>query len=527
MAITNCINKKFSTPIQSPSNKKATKIFNDDLAISAVAQKAIPSPKSKETGDQPSLHDDLFNSIPGSCFEIGTSISLLEQPGDASVAVEEAAQALAQSIQSVFSQDGNGPLLKMGKGSKTLKEIYRQFLIDNCKPGKDIGRCRDFDLQASWDQVGPDWVVFQLIRSSRSLENPLANMLTKIRILCAFGEMIKALMSEEENIPFLASHFEKNAQTLRKRIGDVSEKIKHPEFDSPQARARTERMPVVENRSLGGLTPPISPRDGKVHQVGSGEIYVGSPIGDGKNMKASSFEPVHEEWRIKYLELEKTHGRNGLPRQGQPIKDSKRPGLLTEYSNAHMPESFKEAGLPELLKKNEWDHGSGINRWFIKGTYAKESWNADLPAAGSHSNTTVEALTAINFLSRKSIFGNRDAALGAGLMISAFMNFGGYHSFVETFLIAQAAAEKRKFEVKVRKTQGRRLYREMMEATRTLTPPATVEKANRYKEAYDRAEEPQSPVSTAVQQAAASSVEKQPQKSLFNRIADYFFSATM
>lgn len=63
-----------------------------------------------------------------------------------------------------------------------------------------------------------------------------------------------------------------------------------------------------------------------------------------------------------------------------------------------------------------------------------------LPSAGAQSGSTCDILLALNTLSPKPIYGNAELALPAGLGIAAFMNFGGYHTFAETFPIAEAAA---------------------------------------------------------------------------------------
>ncbi|MBS0653917.1 MAG: hypothetical protein JSR39_10395, partial [Verrucomicrobia bacterium] len=171
-------------------------------------------------------------------------------------------------------------------------------------------------------------------------------------------------------------------------------------------------------------------------------------------------------------------------RQGQVIEDLTRPGILTEYAVQRIPSSFKEAGLPELLESKEYHHGTGINRWQLKGTYPRESWAHEMPAAGAHSGGTVDTLFALDCMSRNSIFGDAEIVRPAGLLISSFMNFGGYHSFVESFPIAQAMAEDREFVVHVDADMKRTLYRDVMAITAMYAGEAAGEQVMKYHHAY-------------------------------------------
>lgn len=472
-------NLTIETNFQDRTQSKGAGVSRNDVSVQKTSKVYQPSThRSKEEGDLPDLHDNLFNFIPGSCFEIGSSIALLRNPGQAGEVIDRSAQRLAQVMETVFSQEIGLTPFSQGGVSKTLREWFKEKLVDRCSPGPDLGRCRDGSFN------GWPWLQKQLNLSSQSDAYTPDNMLCKITIFCAFGELLKALAEGGGDVQLLASLFNQTQDEFQSRIGQISKQIKHAGFDSKEARARTERAPLIDNRSVNGLTPPVVPRDGKTHRIGSGEVYVGEDFHDGKKLHDCSFhDPALEPLRRRYLELEKQHGRNGLPRQGQPIQDQRRPGMLSEETFLRMPESFKQAGLPELLKENSYEHGSGINRWFIKGSYARQSWEHDLPAAGAHSNTTVEGFIALNCLGETSLFGDRDAALSAGLMIASFMNFGGYHSFVETFPIAQAIAKNEVFQVQVGPKQKQSLYKQMIRAAKNYASES-MDAIQKFEKAY-------------------------------------------
>ena len=145
-------------------------------------------------------------------------------------------------------------------------------------------------------------------------------------------------------------------------------------------------------------------------------------------------------------------GRQSVPRLGQDISDLYAPGLLGDSSQKLIPQAFKALGLQHAIDTHLFEHGSGLNRWQLTGTYAKQSWNNSLPAAGSQSAGTTSFFSSVNCLNEESIFGSPEA-LKAGLLVASFMNFGGYHSFIESFPIAQAIATNTKFETIVTAAQ--------------------------------------------------------------------------
>ena len=117
-------------------------------------------------------------------------------------------------------------------------------------------------------------------------------------------------------------------------------------------------------------------------------------------------------------------------------------------------------------------------------SYAKGGWLNGLPAAGSHSGGTVDILLALDCLSGESLFGNRDVVIPAGLLISSFMNFGGYHSFNETFPIAQAYGFGERFDVDSKERSAKKLYSDFDRTARLYTPDLASDKVSTFKRAY-------------------------------------------
>lgn len=210
--------------------------------------------------------------------------------------------------------------------------------------------------------------------------------------------------------------------------------------------------------------------------LGFGEVY------HTDEMKA--FDEEGKQVIERYKNIESAEGRQGMKRQGQDMDDPNRPGLVGKSGIELIPEAFKNTHLLESIKSHELSHGSGVNRWQLHGSYAIDSWDHDFPAAGVHSGGASDILLAFNCMDEKSIFGNKQT-MSLGLLISSFMNFGGYHSFIETFPIALAAANNTTFKVAVIKAQ-QNLYDELAAVARKSSPEAS-EEIIKYLEAYKAA----------------------------------------
>ena len=119
------------------------------------------------------------------------------------------------------------------------------------------------------------------------------------------------------------------------------------------------------------------------------------PMAEGSEGESKEAQEALQAVIDRYCELEKTKGRQGMPRLGQDITKTYRPGLLGDSSEALVPEKFREK-LSKALKDHHFEHGSGLNRWRLTGTYPKQSWQHGLPAAGAHSGGTSDIFLALN-----------------------------------------------------------------------------------------------------------------------------------
>lgn len=443
-------------------------------------QRALPplTPnRSLEVGDRPRFHDDLFNFIPAVCFEIGSAISMLNNPGMVGGVIGGYAQKLSRVMNKIYNGSGGQQLITFNGNTLSLKEVFDLKILKPLSPESDqIGRCSCEQLGQEWlSGAGFKWLVSKL--DSPVIDNSYKDTLTKLRAINGFGSIIwESLIAHktfQENRIVLESIL-----PIDSRLSEIfhyfGAQLAHDAFNSFEGRARTERPPIIEGR-------PINKLEG-VDLFASGHLY------------GQSFGRIYHEAGIsdlvlkqKYMALEIEKGRQGMPRSGDPIIDKNRPGLLSEHSFEAMPKAFREINLPLLLKEFAFPHGSGTSRWRLHGTQALASWEADKPAAGAYSLGAVVMLLGMGCLERGNItdfIGNSDKILPAGLAISSFMNFGGYHSFVETFPIAQALAQNCKLEVPIAKSKMLSLYGDIKNATTKYCPTETNMQVHNFYAAY-------------------------------------------
>lgn len=340
-----------------------------------------------------------------------------------------------------------------------------------------VGRCLDKSLEASWlQEAGKVWLARQLTTSSK--DNDHLPLLTKLRAFNAFGAIVWESLSLVDkptaatNLAAISPILPIGADSFDTLLSYVRTSLAHAKFNLPETRARTERAPIVLGESLGGRADVKLLDNGLEVGESFGRIYHASQIND-------------EKLRRAYAAQEKKFGRQGMNRVGNPVADLSRPGLLSEFALEAMSSAFRETGLVAALGAHGLPHGSGTSRWMLHGTQAKASWDNDKPAAGGHSLGAVVMLLAMGSLDRsgKEFFGNPHVQIPAGLAIATFMNFSGYHSFVETFPIAAAAANRENFEVPVRNDSMRKLYADMAKAVQTYAPAAYAMVVS-YQEAY-------------------------------------------
>ncbi|HSW72632.1 MAG TPA: hypothetical protein VLG44_04420 [Chlamydiales bacterium] len=412
--------------------------------------------------------DPLGNFVPSSCFETAASISILDRPGKAGETLDLFARQFARTLELVYSPDGIGDTIVQyqGKGI-TLRERYNIKILAELRPKCDqIGRCPDISLEEEWFKgAGVKWLKAQLEISSRSPHYTYANTLTKVRVLHPFGlYIVIELLADSKNAPVIAKLLGKEEAVVLERYNSARKLVWDPEFNAVDKRARMERAPLVgAEYGLGTSLEGTPLRDGNTCDFGYGYAF-------GLVFHPDDVKPLalQEQYR---KDLQK-FGQQGIKRVNQPIQDYERPGILSEHAVHHMPISFRSTGLESQLGSHRFIHGTGLNRWHSLGSYAKESRAHSLPAAGSHSGGASNFFVGLNCLSEEPILGRKDIAEQCGLLFSAFANFGGYHTIVETFPIAQAVAANAKFRIVVNErqgTHGKHLYADFVLAARAHT----------------------------------------------------------
>ncbi|MCX7091247.1 MAG: hypothetical protein NTU48_07355 [Legionellales bacterium] len=426
--------------------------------------------RSKEEGDNPSYTDSMFNFVPGSAFEIGASLAILDHPGRAGRLIDNYAKQLSallfQVYETSFGDETIIPNQTKPTEREALKTHFNRRVLSELRPSSDqIGRCLDEKLEDGWiddTKQGLQWLIKQLNIDSNTESYDYKNMLTKLRAINAVGGILRDLMSpcnpgsdlsvQEESLrkkQIAATMLGKPLDLIEERIAQIRTHIFHPAFNDPVTRGRSEKIPKVFGRAITDF-PDVS-----VHTVDAAKVKLGFGRVFHSTAMTGNATVIAEHERLEKI------GRQAMPRLGQDIKNLSTPGLLGESSQRLIPQAFQSIGLQEAIDAHAYEHGSGLNRWQLTGQYSKQSWDNNLPAAGSQSATTTTFFTALNCLGAESLFGNPDA-LQLGLIVASFMNVGGYHSFVETFPIAQAVAKNVVFAVQVSAAQ-RKLYTHIKE----------------------------------------------------------------
>ncbi len=454
-----------SSSSSSATSESPTPIGGRTVIRRTASPRPIPTPPMPPERSV----DTLGNFVPSSCFETAAAISILDRPGKAGETLDGFARQFSRTLDLVYAPGGIGDEIVQFEGKPIrLRDLYDSKIINELRPaGDQIGRCPDPSLQADWLKgAGVKWLKEQLALPSTSPDYNYANMLTKIRVLHPFGAyVIIELMKDPRNAPVVARLLGKDVDVVTERCNTAKDLVWDAEFNSTPKRAREERTPLVgiehgPGTSLAGV--PL--RDGLV----SSDFGYGRAFGLIYHPDAIESPDLREQ----YLQDLRKFGQQGIRRVDQPVVDDARPGILSEYALTHMPAPFRVGGLEEQLRTHRVPHGTGLNRWNPIGTYATESRAHNLPAAGSHSGGAANLFVGLNCLSEEPIVGRKDIAEQTGLLFAAFTNIGGYHTFVETFPIAQAVASNTKFRISVGERQGRNgkhLYADFAQAAQEHT----------------------------------------------------------
>ncbi len=423
-------------------------------AIYGMDSKGKPESVAKSSPQGVTLSDAQEQVISNSkFFEAGASMSLLGQPGKIGDVFDTHAKELATLLrQGLSKQSHAGEALVYFQGREQhLRDLLKASIQPLSIQSDQIGR------QMTSEQAFHPWLLETLStplqgRLDGSGKQSHIELLTKIRALSAFGTTIWQLMNPVENRrqPELYSQhkeantaaciallreagFEAQADDFADRFKEFSSKTRTPAFDNPLSRARSERMPMVEI-------------DGELRRVnGIYEDAAKFGLGFGQVVQNVAAPESAEQTALRAALGDRNQNINAIAREGAPIADLTRPFTMSEIDMENVPDAYAKLGIAEMLDQYAMLHGTGINRWQLFGTFAMESNLKGLPSAGAHSGGTCDILLALSTLNPQRIYGNEELALPAGLGIAAFMNFGGYHTFSETFPIAEAAAANRPY----------------------------------------------------------------------------------
>jgi hypothetical protein len=451
-------------PLANVSSAKVKVLGCAALAIAAAGvmvyscckkRAVVPLQRSKEEGERPALHDPLFNFIPGSCLETAASIALLKNPGKAGRQIDTASLKIADVLNFCYAQKNANAFIVDPKGNRIplLKALDAAILHELRPTGNQLGRCLNYEGNDWFAGDGVRWLLQELEKPLKPGDHLL--LLTKIRAISALGKFIYD--NYAKNPELMAKITGQPQSALQKKYEALLRKVRNEGFSSAESRSRSERAPIIDGVSISRLDPQPVRLPGGRYGGSNGDIYV-----------ADSFDQRHRAVADKFDAMKRELSAEGIPRENQVIDDNQRPGILTEFSFKAMPKAFEKAGLKDLLKDNALPHGNGINRWMQQGSYIRQAMERDLPIAGAHSGSAADILFALDCLRDTTIFGDREYTESVGVLISAWMTFGGYHSFIETFPIAQAAAADQVFKSAVTTTR-KKFYEAFLGAARRFT----------------------------------------------------------
>lgn len=415
-------------------------------------------------------------------FEAGASMSLLDEPGKVGDVFDDQASKLANLLECGLreqSKAGDMPVYFLGRRQPLRDVLVASVMMPLSSSTDQIGRQGESDVPLQ------TWLLYTLSTSLRgqpdgSGKQGFSEFLTKVRTLGAFGGTLWNLMHPQEDPqqPQLYSQhkahntaaciallreagFDVQADRFVAQFNEFSVKTHAPAFDDPVTRARSERMPMVV---MEGKLRPVAGlyEDGGKFGLGFGQVVQNTvdPRSTEQSALRKALGPDNENI-------------NAIRRDGAPIEDVSRPFTMSEMDIKNVPEPYAKLDIVKMLEEHKVVHGTGINRWQVYGSFAMESNLQGRPSGGSQSGSTCNTLLALNTLSPEGIYGNPDLARPAGLGIAAFMNFGAYHTFAETYPIAEAAAVNRPY-IPTNTSVARQadLYQKMEAVTQRYSPQA-------------------------------------------------------
>ncbi|WP_160107471.1 hypothetical protein [Pseudomonas izuensis] len=403
------------------------------IAIHGTNSQAKPEPLAISSRQGVTLSEAREQAISNSrFFEAGASLSLLNQPGKVSDVFDQQALQLACVLRQGMSEKGLAGRARayyQGK-EQSLSDVLQQIVIDPFAADSGwLGR------HTSSEPEPLQWLLETLStpfqgRLDGTGKQTYTELFTKICAVAVFGDTIWQLMNPQEDdrqpqMYALHKHsniaaftallkeagLDEQADAFMQRVKEFSSRTRTPAFDNPISRARSQNTSSA-NEDKGGC--------------------------DLNN--------------------------NVIARQ---------PFTLSQAEMGNMPQAYAELGLHQMLGQFCVAPDTTLNPWQPFGTFALESNLNGLPSAGSQSGNMCDLLLSLNVLSPQSIYGNENVALPAGLGLAAMLNAGGYHTFVETVPLAEAAANNRRyFPGNVAAASYGDLYQRIEKATQYYSPEA-------------------------------------------------------
>ncbi|MFP2431142.1 hypothetical protein [Enterobacter ludwigii] len=361
-------------------------------------------------------------------LEAFISINIINEPCEIGMYLDKYTEKLSKVICKVTSSDKFGGQEVVFNGMvKTLREVFKTTTLN--------------PLSFSSDQIGRmsidnnDHVIHWLYNELNAITESynFKRVLTKVKAISSFGTTIWQLLSSGHAVNFdaLQRLFDKsgldNSEQIRRSFYQFQSKTRSALFDDPITRARSERMPLLNGSPVNGVYSNAA-----THGLGFGQVV----------QESSDTIETEELKRLLAGGGQANSQINAIARQNAPISDSYRPYMLSEKEFKRLPTAYKDFDIKNKINHQRFHHGAGINRWQAYGTYGTQANLAGFPSAGAQSGGMTDVILALHMLSGGNIYihKNSRAVEAITLVVAAFMNFGGYHTFSEVYPVGMSVA---------------------------------------------------------------------------------------
>jgi len=372
-------------------------------------------------------------------LEAVISLAILDRPGGIREDLDKLSETLARVLFSICNSTliSKFPVFFQGKKS-TLLQVFTTTTFNPMDfPSDQIGRkmTSEGDVKT--------WLLNKL-REHLNNNNYLL-FLTKVKAISSFGTTLWQLLTigAEQRIQNIAAVTallssagclsDVHAERLMQRFEEFKVKTRSPQFDDAITRARSERMPLHNNKPIEGIYS-----DASIHGLGFGQVVQNAMTEEETNILTKMLSGSGS----------KNSQINAIQRQNAPIDDASRPFMLSSDEFTNMPDFYRNMGLFEAINNHRLNHGVGINRWQPYGIYGMDTNKSGYPSAGAQSGGTTDIILAsimLNLNQSNSLYGNKETVLRMTLAAAAFMNFGGYHTFSEVLPIGESVARNEIF----------------------------------------------------------------------------------